>query len=375
MRTLNFYILRQVIAGLFVVTVAMLAIVWLTQSLRLIDMIMTKGLSVWLFLKLTFLLMPSFLVILMPIAVFAICLFVYNRMTIDKELVIANGAGLSPIQFAYPVIALGLVLTFLAYFMTFFWVPKSVVDFKELQWSIRNDFSHIILQEGEFNEIGPALTVYVRERDDKNAMYGLLIHDERGQTKTTVIAERGAMVQTKNGARAVIENGSRQEMDKKTGRFSVLYFDRYVMDFGLVGEVARGRAKDIRELSMSELLADRDNPRYLVELNKRISLPLYNICFVLLAVSFLVRGMHRRKGQTEKVVFSSVLMLLVQSASLGIENIAVKNTYLIPLMYLNVFVPIAFCFYVLLAKNPLERSLKLLERLMLKTKKLIRRKD
>ena len=283
MRTLNFYILRQVIAGLFVVTMAMLAIVWLTQSLRLIDMIMTKGLSVWLFLKLTFLLLPSFLVILMPIALFAICLFVYNRMTIDKELVIAKGAGLNPLQLACPVIMVGLFLTLLAYFMTFFWVPKSVVDFKELQWSIRNDFSHIILQEGEFNEIGKGLTVYVRDRDNKNSMYGILIHDERGQMKATVIAEQGAMVQTANGARAVIENGSRQELDKKTGRFSVLYFDRYIMDFGTIGGEVGGRAKDIRELSMAELMADLDNPRYLVELNKRLSLPLYNICFVLLA--------------------------------------------------------------------------------------------
>ena len=59
MHTLNFYIIKQILAGLIMVSVALLTIVWLTQSLRLIDMIVTKGLSGFLFIKLTLLLMPS----------------------------------------------------------------------------------------------------------------------------------------------------------------------------------------------------------------------------------------------------------------------------------------------------------------------------
>ncbi len=346
---------------------ALLTIVWLTQSLRLIDMIVTKGLSGFLFIKLTLLLMPSFLVILMPIALFAVILFVYNRMSLDRELVVMHACGLRPLQIATPAIISGLLLTGFAYFMTLQWVPKSVVDFKELQWTIRHDVSHIILQEGEFNEVGNGFTVYVRKRDSEGNMYGLLINDQRGTSKATIIAERGRMIQDLNNARAIIENGSRQEVDKKTGRFSVLYFDRYTMDFGEIGDEQNGaRIKDARELSLPEILSAENNPdlaikdrnKLTIELNKRFILPLYNLCFALIAVTFLIRGNFSRRGQSERVFMAVVCMLLIQSASLGLENAATRNPYLIFLMYINALLPTAVCFYILTATHPFSLLIK-----------------
>ena len=372
MRTLNIYIIKQIFAGLILVSAALLTIVWLTQSLRLIDMIVTKGLSGFLFIKLTLLLLPSFLVILMPIALFAVTLFVYNRMSLDRELIVMHACGLRPLQIATPAILVGLFLTFFAYFMTFQWVPQSVVDFKELQWTIRHDVSHIILQEGEFNEIGKGFTVYVRKRDSSGNMYGLLINDQRDGSKVTIIAERGRMIQDLNSAKAIIENGSRQEIDKKTGRFSVLYFDRYTMDFGEIGDDQSGsRIKDPRDLTFSELLSaqrgeqieTKNHNKLLIELNKRFILPLYNLCFALIAVTFLIRGNFSRRGQSERVFIAVLCMLLVQSASLGIENAATRNPYLIIFMYANVILPSLICFYILSASHPFSRLIKYSERI------------
>lgn len=372
MRTLNIYIIKQIFAGLILVSAALLTIVWLTQSLRLIDMIVTKGLSGFLFIKLTLLLLPSFLVILMPIALFAVTLFVYNRMSLDRELIVMHACGLRPLQIATPALLVGLFLTFFAYFMTFQWVPQSVVDFKELQWTIRHDVSHIILQEGEFNEIGKGFTVYVRKRDSSGNMYGLLINDQRDGSKVTIIAERGRMIQDLNSAKAIIENGSRQEIDKKTGRFSVLYFDRYTMDFGEIGDDQSGsRIKDPRELTFSELLSaqrgeqieTKNHNKLLIELNKRFILPLYNLCFALIAVTFLIRGNFSRRGQSERVFIAVLCMLLVQSASLGIENAATRNPYLIIFMYANVILPSLICFYILSASHPFSRLIKYSERI------------
>ena len=354
MRTLNLYIMKQIVVGLLLVLTVMLAIVWLTQSLRLIDMIVTKGLSVWLFIRLTALLLPNFLVILLPIALFAVCLFVYNRMGTDKELAVACGAGLHPLRIAEPAIIIGIILALLSYVMTFKLVPESVIDFKELQWTIKNSVSHVLLQEGEFNQIGKGLTVYVRKRDDSGTMYGLLIHDQRGGRKETVIAERGMITGDSSNIKAVIENGSRQELDAKTGRFAVLYFDRYTMDFGTLGNGKGIRAKDTRELSFSELIsALHEKPAFMIELNKRFVLPLYNICFAFLAVTLLIKGRYNRKGQTPKVIASALLMLLVESAQLGIENLSAKHLYLIPLMYLNALLPSVICLYVLCSNRPL----------------------
>ena len=368
MRTLNFYIMKQIIAGLIVITLAMLAIVWLTQSLRFLDMIITKGVSAGIFIKLTILMLPNFLIILLPISLFAVTLFVYNRLSADKELTVMRAIGLHPMRLAFPAVFIGLLLTCFAYLMSFKLVPESFQNFKELQWTIRNDVSHMILQEGQFNDIVRGLTVYVRKRDKDGVMYGLLIHDERKPNKVTIVAENGMMVDNKKGsARVVIGKGSRQEVNKETGRFSILYFDSYTMDFDDKKGDEQDRSKDLRELSLSGLMQQvGEKPKALVEINKRFVLPLYNLTFALLAVSFLIRGNFNRRGQLPKVIASAIIMLLVESAELALENASVKQHWLIPLMYVNALLPIAFCLYILFAKQPFIKIRAFFERFFVK---------
>lgn len=358
MRTLNFYIMKQITAGLIIITLAMLAIVWLTQSLRFLDMIITKGISAGLFIKLTVLMLPNFLIILLPISLFAVSLFVYNRLSADKELIVMRVTGLHPMRLAFPSIFIGLLLTAFSYVMSLKLVPESFQSFKELQWTIRNDVSHLILQEGQFNDIAKGLTVYVRKRDKDGIMYGLLIHDERKPNKVTIVAENGMMVDNKHGsARVVIGKGSRQEVNKETGRFSVLYFDSYTMDFNDDEKNELGRNKDLREMSLSGLKqVSNEKPKALVEINRRFVLPLYNLTFAFLAVTFLIKGNFNRKGQLPKVAMSAFIMLLVESAELALENASVKQHWLIPLMYVNALLPVLLCLYILFAKQPFIRT-------------------
>ena len=70
MHFLTRYILKQIIVvTLFVATVLCFAI-WLTQSLRLVDLIVNRGLPLSMFLFMASLLLPRFLTIVLPIAVF-----------------------------------------------------------------------------------------------------------------------------------------------------------------------------------------------------------------------------------------------------------------------------------------------------------------
>ena len=64
MKIIDRYTLRQIIVGFVLVLTSMTTLVWLTQSLRMIDMIVTKGVSVGIFFELTLLVLPNFLQIL-----------------------------------------------------------------------------------------------------------------------------------------------------------------------------------------------------------------------------------------------------------------------------------------------------------------------
>ena len=84
MKKLNTYIAKQIVVGFLLVSFSLMSIIWLTQSLRFVDLITNKGIAVSLFVKMTSLLMPRIFTILSPISLFAAVLFVYNRMLSDR---------------------------------------------------------------------------------------------------------------------------------------------------------------------------------------------------------------------------------------------------------------------------------------------------
>ena len=89
------YILRQALTIMLFVAVSFTAAVWLVQSLRLIDLIVNRGLSLGLFFYLAVLILPRLIDVVLPIAVFIAILFTYNRLMSESELIVMRAAGMS----------------------------------------------------------------------------------------------------------------------------------------------------------------------------------------------------------------------------------------------------------------------------------------
>src|SRR5260370_4111003 len=96
------YILRQTLATMVFVAVCFTAAVWLLQSLRLIDLIVNRGLSAGLFAFLALLILPRFVHVGLPLAVFIAVLFSYNRPLPESALVVIRPARLSHTALARP---------------------------------------------------------------------------------------------------------------------------------------------------------------------------------------------------------------------------------------------------------------------------------
>ena len=70
MKKINTYIAKQLLLGFVLIALGMTALIWLSQSLRLIDWIVNKGVSVNLFIELTLLVLPNFIAIIKFISTF-----------------------------------------------------------------------------------------------------------------------------------------------------------------------------------------------------------------------------------------------------------------------------------------------------------------
>lgn len=348
MNGMSRYVFRQLLVGLILVTVPLTCVIWLTQSLRFVEMIVNRGLSAVTLLRLTALSLPYLISIILPIALFTVVVFIYNKMITDRELVIMRVAGLSQLALAKPALILGLLVTLLLYAMNLWILPASYAKFRDLQWEIRN-YSHVLLQEGAFNAVASNITVYVRQRKSDGQLRGILVHDKRNREKpATAMAEQGALVATESGSRVVMFNGNRQQLDRKTNQMSILYFDRYVFDMSQGGPLPEARNRGRRERTVGELLDIENDPTVLkselsimkMEAHRRIATPLAPIGYTLVALACIISGGFTRRNQPRRIVIAVLMFIALQACALGVENLTTKDPRWFWLIYLTAVVPI-----------------------------------
>ena len=345
--SINSYIAKQLLTAVLVVVVSLTCVIWLSQSLRFVDMIVNRGLPLATFVYLTMLLLPTWLSIVLPIAGFAGVIFIYNRMAGDREIVVLEASGLSPIRLARPALLVSVIITLLCYIMTLYLIPLSYRAFKELQFQIRHSYTDVLLREGVFNTIANDITVYVRARHESGELRGIIVHDNRDKRqKVTLIAEKGALVVTDAGPRVFMQNGNRQSRDNSTGRTSLLYFDRYTVDLGGSKSVSQRAWRDQNELFLPELLnpteqetAPRNFNEYIAEGHSRLSAPLLGLALPLLGLAVLLRGEFSRRGQTWRILLAIGLAIILEGLGLGTKFLAAKQPWMIPAMYGFIIVP------------------------------------
>ncbi|MBI3451691.1 MAG: LptF/LptG family permease [Rhodospirillales bacterium] len=317
-RRLTRYIFFQLTTVVVLVTVTLTCAMWLTQSLRFIELIVNRGLSVGAYFYLTMLLLPTFLSVMLPVALFTAVIF------------LASG-----------VVTIG-------YLLSLYLLPVSYSKFKDLEFNFRNDFSAILLREGVFNNVSPGITVYVRSREATGEMLGIMIYDNRTPEKpVTVLAERGTLAMTDEGPRVIMVNGNRQQVDRKEGKLSLLYFERYSVDLGQLGRSGGERWREPSERFLGELLspgsseADRVYAHKLrAEAHTRLTQPLYALAFVMIGLAAMLSGEFNRRGQTRRVLVAIGLVVVLQTAGIALQNAIVKAPQLTLLLYLLVLLAI-----------------------------------
>ncbi len=354
MTGLDRYILRQCFSMMIFITAALSAAVWLAQSLRLVDLIVNRGLSIEVFLYLALLILPRFLDIVLPIGAFIAVLFVFNRLSSESELVVMRSAGLGPLALARPVFVMAGIASAILLALSAYFLPASNREFKDLQFEIRNRFVSALLQEGTFTTISDKLTIYIAGRNERGEVTGLLINDDRDpQQPVTILAERGAFADSDKASRIIMVNGSRQRYDRTTGKLSVLTFDRYTLDLDMMRDAPGVRFRDAQERFLGELFFPPEDldpltrNSFFVEGHQRLIIPLSVFSFVMIPLACLLPGEFSRRGQLRRVLLAVGSAFVFQAVDLGVRNLASRYAGAIPLMYVTDLLPLMVGFAVL----------------------------
>lgn len=350
------YISKQILFGLLIVSSILLGIAWFSQIIRLLSYLVNNNLSMWTFLKMTSLLLPDLISIILPIALFAVVLFVYNRLISDKELIIMEAIGMNIKQLAKPAIYIAVCMTIFLYFITLRLAPIYAKKYRTFAYEARNDLSALLIKEGEFNQLTSGLTIYVNNSSN-NILTDIFINDQRTPNRIrTILAEQGIVSASKNNITLTLEHGSIQE--KVKDKYTVGNFERYTADLGVINTTSQRNVK-ASELGNFEIIFARElgyadektYPKYLVELHKRLIMPLYCLMFTLIALIAVLKAPLNKRSENKNMIFAVIGMVIIQMGYISIFNFLRVKMNLYPLVYLLTIAIIYILFKILYSEK------------------------
>lgn len=358
MALINKYIFSKLF--LFVVgsTITLSLLIWLTQSLNFIKYIAKGGISFNTFIYFVFLLYPKFVTFILPLSVFFTVLYVYNKLLYDGELVVLRSCGVSPWQLCKPAINIALLFTVVCYFLSLYLQPYCLKVFKDLQQELRTESFNLILEEGAFKTVGNkysgnTLTLFVDKKDRDGVLRGVIIHDDRDSNKQSVyFAEKGYVTKINEKLLLTLENGYKQEKNPKTNDIVTLKYSKNTINLNPFSYKTEER-KNVKPSEYSTLdlfnldTGIADYNKYIAEKHNRLLSPISVLTFVLCGLVFLIKNEFSRKGYLKRILSAIIFVISLQIIHMLFFNLVKGNVNFIPFFYLNHFLPIAICLYIL----------------------------
>jgi lipopolysaccharide export system permease protein len=350
---MSIYLLRQLVGPVVLFSFLLTSVIWLSQSLRLLDLVINRGQSAPTFLYLTVLMLPSLLVVILPIAFFAGALYGLHKLNADSELVVMSAAGFSRRQMLVPVLAVATIMMTVTYLCSLYLMPLGQRLMKEKEIDIRSDIGAAILNEGQFNTPAAGLTVFVREIAADGRMKGILVHDNRNpRLPTTYLAESGVLAQTSLGARLIMIDGTIEQARGAGARLSVLKFQNYVFDLDQFSSAQRDTELRTSERYLPELLwptfthepGARMRNLFFAEANNRLSAPLYCLAFAFMAFAAVSHARRARGAYALRLTLSSIGAAVLRIVGYSAQGLAARQPVLCVLFYLIPFAGAAIAF-------------------------------
>jgi lipopolysaccharide export system permease protein len=355
MGRLDRYILLTAGGAFIAVLLVLTSMVWVTTALRRFDLLTSQGQTVWVFLTVTALSLPTLMVVVAPIALFLAVVYTLHKLNSDSELVAMSAAGVSPWHMLRAPLALSIVIAIVSTLVSADFGPRSLRSLRDQISMVNADIVTNVAVPGRFTPIDRGLTFHVRERAPGGALLGIFINDERDRTQpTTYLAERGRIIPTGSVLILVLEQGS---IHRGGGRnSSIVEFERYGFDLSQFDPAASVVLDRASFRNLSELLwpapNDKaylaDTARYRVELHKRLSTPLYPIAAFVIAFAFLGSPRTTRQSRGLSIVGAATAFMAIEIVGLGSGGLVERTALASPLPYVFPLAGIALGLFVIL---------------------------
>jgi lipopolysaccharide export system permease protein len=336
-KTTYLYILKEILPIFLIGMMVFTIILLMDKILKLIEMIVTRGVSLPDILMLLLFISPSFLIFTIPMSVLLSTLVSFGRLSGDSEITAFKASGLSLYQLFLPVSVFSIAAYLLTTLCVFYGLPWGNRGFTATLYKIAQSKANIEIKERVFNDLFDGLVVYVEKVPiEGKKMEGILIYDERDQGKTNTIFAREGLLSSNPKSQEVILrlfDGDIHRFDSHGDVYQKLKFDVYDLKLELakaLGTMVK-RMRD-HEMSIDDIkvkikkkkMLGEDTTSEQVEIQKRYAIPFACIVFGLIGVPLGIQP--RRSGRSFGFVFSILVLLAYYISLMGSEILALRRT-------------------------------------------------
>jgi lipopolysaccharide export system permease protein len=323
-KTLYRYLLKELFPS-FLLGLAGFTFVLLTgRILQLTELFVNKGIPFSYLLKLVYYLLPSFLVLTIPMATLLSVLTTFNRLSSDNEITALKSSGVSLYQMTPPVAVLAFIAFSATALLSIYALPKANHESRSLLYQMASTKAHAGVKERVFNDDFEGLVLYVEKVFPRSAQWeNVFISDSRNTTETVTIVSPEGTVFSDPLAMTVtlrLKNGAIHSLGRKPDSYQKIDFETYDLrlDLKAAWREKPGAKKHPADMNLGELSSaisllraqNADTKPQWVKVHEKFSIPFACLVFGLIAVPLGVQARSYRAGKSMGFSWSLAVLLV-----------------------------------------------------------------
>jgi LPS export ABC transporter permease LptG/LPS export ABC transporter permease LptF len=335
------YILQAALPYFLLSLALLTAILLAQQSERFAELALYAQLPLSLLAQVELALIPSVLVFTLPMAVLAGVMIGFARMGSDSEIVAMRAAGVGTWPMLWPMLALGLAVTAVSFYINMKEAPLSARGLRRaaIMGALRKLDSPV--EPRTFTTELPGSVIYVRDGIKAEGVWGrVFIYNQQPDGSTRILTSRSGRIDSsvdkselvlKDAVVTIIPKASDNPNDKgqyitqRSEQFRVAFdTGRRVLLSKLTSTDSEPDEMVLSELLATSKLAGKDGREAQRMLQKRLAFSLSPLVFALLGGSLGLRV--RRGGRGIGVLLSLGMLLVYYLVSLFGESMARAGT-------------------------------------------------
>lgn len=267
--------------------------------------------------------MPAIIAQSAPFATLVGFLMCLGRMASDNEILIFRASGFSFRSILYPVLILGLAISFASFFVNDYLLPLGTIKYNQLYRQIMRSNPTVVLEPNSVKQIGKSTVVIGDVKDSEVSDIIFFTKDESGK-ETVIVAGESILTGARNQGVLLQLDMSESMMTtfdtKNFSDYDVLSAEKTILNIFDSTVTGRG-GKNPREMTFYDLYreikamkADPDEDAlrinsWMMEYYKKFAIPFGSIFFAFLAFSIaFLFGKHN--GQMIGLFLGIVICVL-----------------------------------------------------------------